>query len=111
MVKESYTLGLTAAAGASDKVPIFRVPPGVKAKITKVLVSFPPGVNGELAIKIMSGIRDIAPKSGYYTGEDTVIVDTIEQEIYPDSTIDVYYVNSSSTESKSAFILVEVSYE
>lgn len=111
MVKESYTLQLTVAAGSSGKTPIFRAPPGAVTKITRVLVIFPPGTNGELLVKIMSGIRDIAPKSGWYSGEDVAIEDTIEQEIYPDSTIDVHYINNSSTESRSAFILVEVSYE
>lgn len=112
MVERRVYSGLyTVASGSSGKVSIFTVPPGKRARLVRVKFWFPTGVEHELYVALSTGGRRLVPTSGWVTG-DNAVIELEPNEIAESSfTVDLEYMNTSSTDSHSVFVAIEVDIE
>jgi len=105
-IKVSIPYMLTASAGAEDDVTVFEVPAARKFKTASVRISFPAGTYYELEISIYRGIKQIAPYTGVYQGDNEVIEDEFIEDISSGERVILHYKNTNSTEVREAFILI-----
>ena len=106
-----YSGYYTLAAGATGSVSIFRVPPGRVATIRRVQFYFPAGSNGELYVALSTGGRRLVPESGMINGDNNTVSVEPNKTATSGFTVDLDYMNTSSTESHSVFVLLEVDVE
>lgn len=104
--KISIAYSLTAAANANSTTTIFTVPAACTFRVTSVYIHFPAGTYYELQLRLLRGIQQIAPYSGYYVGDASVIEDEDVSDLASGDHLNVYYKNTSSTQTRQAFIIV-----
>jgi len=95
---------LTVAAGAGDKVSLYKVPPNCKLTVTRVEVVFLADANLDLTLSLKNGELQQYPEDGAFQGNSTTIVSVARKEWGSGSDINIHYKNSHATESRTAFI-------
>jgi len=102
----TVTYHITADPGASGRVAIFTVPGGRSFKHERTEVHFPVATYGELQLALYHGANKVMPYSGYWVGDNTVVVDESTAEWGPNADIVLYYKNTSTTDTHEAFIVI-----
>jgi len=95
---------LTIAAGADDKVSIYKVPTNCKLTTTRVDIIFLADAALNLSLSLKEGENQKYPESGSFQGNNTTFVLTAKKDWGSGSNVDVKYKNTHATESRTAFI-------
>jgi hypothetical protein len=97
---------LTASASEEGDVTVFDISGAKGFKLTKFMVGFPSGTDGELQISCYRGLEKIIPYSGVLTG-DNISYEIVEEEDFSgESEVKVHFKNLNATTAKTAYILL-----
>ena len=102
---------ITVSAGDSGFETIFTVPAGKRITILKTQIKFPSGTNGELLLALYYGNTRVSPYTNYWVGDDVLFVDEMRSTYQGGDSIVLYYRNTSTTESKEAYLLITAELE
>jgi len=95
---------LTVAAGADDKVPIYKVPTNCKLTTTRVEIIFMADAALNLSLSLKEGELQKLPEHESFQGNSMRLVSTARVTWGPGSSVDVKYENTHATEARTAFI-------
>jgi len=102
----TITYHITADPDTSGRISIFEIPGGRSFKHERTEIHFPVATYGELQLAFYRGAEKVMPYEGFWVGDNTVITDESTVEWGPNTTIELYYNNTSTTDTHEAFIVI-----
>jgi hypothetical protein len=97
---------LVAAANVEDDTIVFDIAGAKGFKLTKFIVGFPSGTDGELEISCYRGLEKIIPYSGVLTGDNMSYEIVEEEDFSGESEVKVHFKNLNASTAKTAYILL-----
>ncbi len=104
--KISITKYIIVNPGDSGEVIAYEVDPAKTFRTQSIYIAFPPGTYFDLELSIMRGIKQIAPYSGTYRGDASVIEDEFVDDISSGEHVIIKYKNNSTTQIREAFVII-----
>jgi len=86
---------------------LYTVSPGLKLRLKKIKVHFPTGVASQLHVKIYHGWMSVAPKEGFFTGDNVLLEYDLDVEYGSEAHVRVYFKNTSGASTKECVISME----
>jgi len=104
--KVSVAYYLTVSPGAEGEATVWDVPDGRVFRLQETHLYFPAGTYFELELRLMHGVRQVAPPTGVHRGDNMTVVDRNPAEYRSREPVVVAYKNLNTTQTREAQIVI-----
>ena len=104
--KASIAKYISVNAGEEKDVLLYTVDDAHRFNVESLSIIFPSGVNAELEVSLLHGIKQFAPYVGKYQGDGYTIDDVSNEVLDSGERILVHVKNTNTSSAHSVFVIV-----